>query len=213
MSEPDRNIPAIAPTPPGPPTTDGQPRNPTVAYERTDVNTGAVLWFVTGLAIFIAVSMGVLVALYGMYSRDAETERRSDFPVAREVRQTLSRTDPEGLLPPSPRLEGIAPMSPEHIPGRMRPANDLQQHDVGRYRAGAAAVLYREQERVLTTWGWADSEHTAARIPITEAMARLAAKPGDYLKARTGEKAGGRDELSGLPSRASSGRTPREGGK
>ncbi|HEY1379227.1 MAG TPA: hypothetical protein VGF55_20660 [Gemmataceae bacterium] len=213
MSESDRNIPAIAPTPPGPPPADGQPRNPTVAYERTDVNTRAVVWFATALAGSIAVILAVLVGLYWMFYRDEEREKQSDFPVARDVRRQARTRDPGLLMPPSPRLEGIAPVSPEHIPGRMRPADDLEQHDVGRFRVGAAHLLYEEQERVLRSWAWADADHTAARIPIDEAMARLLAKPGDHLKARAADRASGRDELSEQPSRASSGRTPREGSK
>src|SRR4051812_1936242 len=104
MSEPDRNIPALAPTPLGPPTADGQPRNPTVAYERTDVNTRAVVWFVTALAGSIAVVLAVLVGLYWTFYRQEEREKRSVFPVAQDVRLRARETDPGLLLPPSPRL-------------------------------------------------------------------------------------------------------------
>jgi hypothetical protein len=211
MTEPQRDIPAVSPTPLGPPSANGEPRNPTVAFEPKDVNVKVVVWFVTALAAGIAVVLVGLVGFYWWLYREDATKNVAASPVAREVREQARRTDPELMLPPSPRLEGIAPVSKERIPGRVRPSDELQQHDVGRYRPGSAQVLYAEQEQVLAAgWAWLDGDHKAARIPLAEARAKLLAKPGDLLKARAGRGAANRDESEARPSRNSSGRMPRE---
>lgn len=187
------------------------PRNPTVAYERTDVNTRSIIWFVTALAVGIVVVMAGLV-VFQMWIMERESqEKGTQYPVAADVRRTYAETDPERLLPPSPRLEGIAPTSPDREPGRVRLANEPQEHEVGRSRPGTAAALNEAQERALDEWRWADPDHTAAHIPIGEAMSRLATKPREILKARG--DGGWKTDETAPPSRNSSGRWPNEGSK
>jgi hypothetical protein len=154
-----------------------------------------------------------MVAMVGFfwYFFDRESRQKaSQYPVAASTREHLRKTDPDKLLPPSPRLEGLGRVSRDHIPGRVRPTDDQLEHDVGRIRPGVARTLYEEWERTLKdTWEWVDNSHTAARIPIGEAIDRLLEKPGSYFKARG---AGRRDD-AGPPSRTTSGRGPTEGQK
>jgi hypothetical protein len=204
--EPRPELPAEPVGPTAPPT------NPTVAYERTDVDTRAVIWFVTALTVFLAVMMVGLIGLHAVFVDRESQEKKPQYPIAASARERLAQSDPDRLLPPSPRLEGIAPRSPGQPPGRVRALNDREEHDVGRMRPGTAAALNQKQERLLTeTWQWVDESHAAARIPITEAMSRLLAKPNSVLKARAPDKRG--SGAIELPTRSNSGRPPGEGTK
>jgi hypothetical protein len=188
----------------------GEPRNPTVAFEPTDVNTPGVVWFITALAVALVTVMVAMVGFYGYFFDRESQKKASQYPVAANTREHIRKTDPDKLLPPSPRLEGIAPVSRDDIPGRVRPIDEKQEHDVGRFRLGAARTLYEEWERTLNdTWEWVDDKHTAGRIPVSEAMDLLLKKPGNYLKARGEDR---RDDTH-PPSRTGSGRGPSEGQK
>jgi hypothetical protein len=189
-----------------------EPHNPSVAYERTDVNTRAVIWFATALAVGIAVVMVAMFVLYWHYDADESRQKRSDFPVATTTREQLRASDPDKLWPPSPRLEGISPTLPDQDPGRVYPADRPADHDVGRLRPSTARTLYDEWERQLDTWQWADPDHKAARIPIGEAMRRLVAKPGDLLKSRPADGSTV-DDVARPPGRSNSGRGPIGGRK
>jgi hypothetical protein len=190
-----------------------QQRNPTVAYERADIHPRAIIWFVAALACGIAATLVALVGLFWWFYGDQERQSRSAFPVAEAARQQARESDPDRLLPPPPRLEGLEPLQTGNSRGRVFPTFSNEQHDIGRLRPGMAQTVYAQQERVLTTWQWLDSTHTVARIPIAEAIARLLAKPGDILKARTGAKPFSRGEESLQPGASSSGRVTDGGSK
>jgi hypothetical protein len=111
----------------------------------------------------------------------------------------MRETDPEKLLPPSPRLDGIVPVAPGQPAGRILPA--FEQPDLWNAR-----LLYDAQERTINSWQWLDKDRTIARIPIAEAMSRLSAKPGDVLKARPGSRPPVRDEIADQPSASNAGR-------
>jgi hypothetical protein len=171
-------------------------KNPTVAFERRDVNIRAIVWFGVGLSCLIGASLAVV---YGIYWRlDAERVRatRSDFPVAEATRRRLQENDPGKLLPPAPRLDGIVPVPPGQAAGRMLPG---------------AATFGEGQVMEPAVGQWADKDHTVARIPIGEAMSRLLAKPGDLLKARPGAKA--MADASIQPNASNSGRGAGAGGQ
>jgi hypothetical protein len=183
---------------PPPAGTAAEASNPTVAFERKDVNIRAIVIFAIALVGMVVIA---LVAISGLYSRLQGEARKakSDFPVAEAVRRNLRETAPEKLLPPPPRLEGVVPLSPDQPAGRMIPSFDQAG-------PGNARVLYDEQEHILATWHGPDKDHPNSRIPIAEAMSRLLVKPGDILKARPGPKPTGRDESADQPSAANSGR-------
>jgi hypothetical protein len=204
MNEPQRDIPATAPTLPLPHQVDGQPRNPDVAYEHTDVDSRVVIWFVAGLAIALAVILLVLWGMFRHFLGAEDARKKSTLPMAVETRGQLL---PDQNLPPKPRLEGLGEIGPDRNIGRMRTTDISPQHDVGRFRPGGSDVLDQEQDAILSSYGWVDgNEKKVARIPIEEAIARLA----DKLPARKGD--GVRND-TGPPSRSSSGRVPREGQK
>jgi hypothetical protein len=140
-------------------------RNPQVRRERTDVDTKAILSFVAALAGGIGVVMLAMWGVFAWFSHDEEAQKKSTYPLAVQERQ---QTSVEERLPPSPRIEAIGPAKPEHSAGRIT--------------TGTAQELVEAQEAVLNSYGWANPERTAARIPIDEAIKRLA-KP-DALPAR-----------------------------
>jgi hypothetical protein len=180
------------------------PRNPTVAFERTDVNARGIVVFAIGLVAGIAATMVVIFVAYWRM-QDAETRRKSgDLPVAQDARRRFAATDPARLLPPSPRLEGVATMTPDRLVGRLQPTDDPTD-DLGRIRPGVAKRYYESQARILNdTWEWADKDHAAAHIPVDAAMRLLLARPSTVFKARNQDKYP--DEPVPQPSRSNSGR-------
>jgi hypothetical protein len=172
--------------------TGGEPRNPTVAYERRDVSVRGLVWFVIGLAILIVITLAIVFWLNWRFAAQRARQTKSDYPLADQAWKAARKADPAGALPPAPRLEGVVRLPAGREAGRTFPPGAPEQHDVGRLEAASRAV-YDVQEAQLESWSWADADHTAARIPISEAMRRLLAKPGDQLKAKPAHKPAGRD--------------------
>jgi hypothetical protein len=193
------------------PGADGQSRNPTVAFERSDVYTRGILVFALALAAGIAAAMLVVLALFWRFHDDRSQKTNSDLPVVQDARRQFAATGPDGLLPPPPRLEGIAPITSDRLIGRLPPGENQPSSDIGRIVPGTAQRYYASQEILLReTWEWTDKNHTAARLPVDVAMSRLLAKPGAGLKARNEDRTA--DEPAAQPSRSNSGRTS-EGAK
>jgi hypothetical protein len=182
----------------GSPETVGEQQNPTVAFERRDVNIRAIVGFAFGLSAMIGIVLLVIGVLYSRFENAARA-RKPEFPMAAAVRRNLRETDPGKLLPPPPRLDGVVPVAPGQPAGRILPA--FEQPDVWNAR-----FFYDAQERTLNSWQWVDKDHTIARIPIAEAMSRLLAKPGDILKAGRGPRPPGANEIGDQPSASNSGR-------
>ena len=129
MSEPQRNLPAPPPALPQPHEVNGVPRNPDVFHERTDVDTRAVVWFVTALGVSLGAVMLILWGMFALFVRAEDRQKRSASPVAVQERE---RQSPDERLPPLPRLEGIGPPGTDVNIGRLRPLDIRPQHDVGR---------------------------------------------------------------------------------
>jgi hypothetical protein len=162
--------------------------NARVRHETTDVDTKAILAFVAALAGGIFVVMLAMWVLFVWFSHDEEVHKTSAFPLAVQERQ---QTRAEERLPPSPRIEGIGPTKTEH--------------SVGRTTAGTAQELIEAQELQLNSFGWANAEHTVARIPIDEAIKRMA-KPGALPARKDGRPV---DRFLSEPSETSSGQRAR----
>jgi len=120
--------------------------------------------------------------------RHEETQKKSTFPLAVEAHKHPPELQ---RLPPSPRIEGFDREHPEHSVGRNTP--------------GTAQELIQAQEALLHKYEWTNAERTAARIPIEEAMKRLATPGG--LPARADGRPS--DLYSAQPSQTSSGQRPR----
>jgi hypothetical protein len=198
MTEPLHNAAAEIPAATASPGPAGEQQNPTVAFERRDVNIRAIVGFAIGLSAMIGIVLLVIGVLYSRFENAARA-RKPEFPMAAAIRRNLRETAPDKLLPPPPRLDGVVPVAPGQPAGRILPA--FEQPDVWNAR-----FFYDAQERILNSWQWVDKDHTIARIPIAEAMSRLSAKPGDVLKARPARTPSGRDETADQPSASNSGR-------
>jgi hypothetical protein len=174
-----------------------EPRNPAVAFERRDVHIGGVLWFGVFLAGLVGASLIVVYGVYWHFKGERARAIRSGFPVAEATRKRLEQTDPAKLLPPAPRLERIVPVPEQQPAGRMLPST---------------LAFAPDGTNLLQSWGWTNEGHTAARIPVSEAISRLLAKRADVLKARPGARPMVVDR-SDRPNSSNSGRGPVGGGE
>ncbi len=133
---------------PARPPLEGEPAiHADVAYELRDVEASRILIFGVALALTIVAAGGVVWwALHELSAFQA----RSEPPVS------PLRVGTPRQLPPEPRLQGI-PGHPMPAPEELRELQDS---------ANAA----------LNSYGWVDQKAGIARIPIEEAMKRLAAQ-------------------------------------
>jgi hypothetical protein len=115
--------------------------------------------------------------MHGLAAREA-ARKPSDYP--------LWKRDE---LPADPRLEGIDLLHPDHDVGRI--------HD-----RGTAQQQVNDQEAKLRSYGWIDRKAGTVRIPIEEAMKKVAGN----LPSRPGSTT---EEFYQAPSASSSGRMPR----
>ncbi|MBY0528250.1 MAG: hypothetical protein K2R98_32975 [Gemmataceae bacterium] len=159
----------------------GQPINPSVAYERTDVAFRGTVLFGGGLILLLALTAVGISLLLSSFETSAQRQQTAPTMRASEA--------PSGL-PPSPRLEGI----------------DLErsEHDVGRTWEVPARQQVAQEEAHLQRYGWVDRPGGRVSIPIDEAMKIVAGRLGSGGKAVV-------DEFQQSPSRSSSGQQPRGG--
>jgi hypothetical protein len=130
--------------------------NPEVHHETTDVNFRGIVVFGVGLVIAAAFIHFAVWILFRVLA-DAHAHRGPmEYPLA----ATLERR-----VPPSPRLQ---PSPPDW----RTPREDLRD-------------FRRQEDEILSTYGWADKTSGAVRIPIGEAM-KLTVERG--LPARSGQK-------------------------
>jgi hypothetical protein len=115
--------------------------NPDVHHEMTDVNIRGVLVFAAGLIIAAGFIHFAIWILFRLLADEHVQRGLPEYPLA---------TTQERRVPPAPRLQ---PSPPDW----RTPREDLRE--------------FRQQEDViLDTYGWADKNAGAVRIPINEAM-------------------------------------------
>lgn len=135
-------------------------RNPDITHEVSDVNTRGILWFVLFLAGLILLSLLLLRGMYNLFeswARSAEGERPA-----------MART-PEERLPPEPRLQAA--------PGYRVEGENLELKEP----QAEWKVVRRKWQTELESYGVVDQDQKIARIPIEEAIKRVARegiKPG-----------------------------------
>lgn len=134
--------------------------NPDTAHERSDVNVRALLWSV---AIFVVFSIATGIGIYLLFRWFATIERGNVRPQLTQIQRPVDASVPKNqpLLQPFPAAgsEGSVP-----DPFQNTPVTDL--HD-----------MRAREEKILTTYGWADKERGVVHIPIEEAK-RLALERG-----------------------------------
>jgi hypothetical protein len=129
--------------------------NPGVHHETSDANIRGVLAFGVGLIIVaIFIHFGVWI-LFRIFADEHAQRTTPEYPLA---------TTEERRLPPEPRLQ---PEPPEW----RTPREDLR-------------TFRRQEDEILTTYGWVDKNAGIVHIPIGEAM-KLTVQRG--LPARGGE--------------------------
>ena len=126
---------------------DPEPKNDTVAFESSDVDTRTILAYLFYLAISVAAAFLVSVYVFRFTTTLAVDSRTPPPPVRKGVGPTV---------PSAPYLQG-APYSP-----------DDGQLDLRNKRA--------EDEAANDKYGWIDQQAGIAQIPVDEAMKIIVAK-------------------------------------
>ncbi len=121
------------------------PNNSSVSYEAQDINAASVLRVGAVLALTVLAALAVVWALFHTFSEQRERSQPELSPLVRDLPRQL---------PPEPRIQGI----PGH---EISPPEELK-----RFQAAADAQL--------NSYGWVDQKEGIARIPIREAMKRIA---------------------------------------
>lgn len=138
-----------------------EPTNPDVRFEHSDVNTNAAIGFAVALAVGLAVIMAAVWGLFVLFEDREIARKQSMYPSPDSV-AGKSRIDRPPTM--TPWIEGIPAGKPEYTFGHFGPASALTRQQI--------------DDATLAKYEWLNAEHTAARIPIQEAMKRLAAQSG-----------------------------------
>ena len=114
------------------------------AYETRDVKVRPLAVFIAGLTVVGLVVYFVVFAMFRLFSGQAA---REDAQLAPSSVSRPAETPVEERLPPEPRIQA-------------NPAADMD-------------ALRRQEDAVLTTYGWVDRQAGIARIPIDVAMTQI----------------------------------------
>ena len=120
-------------------------------FERQDLSAKGILWFLVGLAIFLALVAVVLNGMYGFLDRYNAQHQSPQNPLVAPRAQTRDVSTSDADKFPQPRLEN---------------AETTELNGVR-----------RQEEEVLNSYGWVDEKAGIARIPIGRAM-QLVAQQG-----------------------------------
>jgi hypothetical protein len=120
-------------------------RNVDVSYERSDVNTGAILKFIGWLIAATALCFLIVVVMFKYFQVSEERREAATMP-------TLRR-EGEERLPPEPRLQ----LAPGH---QIHPLDDLKR-------------LRADEDALLHSYGWVDRNAGIVHIPIERAKELL----------------------------------------
>jgi hypothetical protein len=114
------------------------------AYETRDIKLRPLAVFIAGLTIVGLVVYFVVFAMFRLFSGQAA---REDAQLAPSSVSRPAKTPVEERLPPEPRIQA-------------NPAADMD-------------ALRRQEDAVLTTYGWVNREAGIVRIPIDMAMRQV----------------------------------------
>jgi hypothetical protein len=110
------------------------------AYETRDVRIRPLVMSLVGLSVAIIASYFIVLGVFRLFNARETAKDATADPVAVQ-RATLP---PEQRLPPAPRIQADP--------------------------AGEYEVLRRQEEEILTTYGWVDRQAGTVRIPVDQAM-------------------------------------------
>jgi len=197
---------------------EGQPTNPAVRYEHSDVYPRGVVWFAAVLAGVTLLSMLGLVGLFRLFRGERVRQGESRYPVATapELPQATIGMPQYGQLPPEPRLEGIdmaqyRELRPSYIDkdGQLGPKPPGPSHELGRH--GPPTTVAQKEEEELNAYGTTKvpgQKEEIVHIPIEQAMKLLLAQQAG-TKPATGRERPDRS-APGTGGGSSSGRTAGE---
>ena len=133
-------------------------QNPDVHHETTDANIRGVFVFAVGLIIAAAFIHFAVWILFRLLADQNAQRTVPEYPLA---------ATQEKRVPPEPRLQ---PSPPDW----RTPREDLRD-------------FRRQEDEILDTYGWADRNAGAVRIPISEAM-KLTVQRGLPVRPPAGEQ-------------------------
>lgn len=145
------------------------------AYETRDVKLRPLLVFAAGLAVVFVMVSLVVLVLLRLFSGEAAREDAELAPTS------LARPEApnQERLPPQPRIQA-------------NPEADM-------------AALRRQEDAILTTYGWVDRQAGIARIPIDVAMKQVLEEGLPVRQPDSAPPAAGTPAPAGTGSRPSSG--------
>jgi len=135
----------------------GLPTHPEVAFERSDVEVGAIYWYLVTLGVAVALS---LLACVYIFRFTANLTQESNTPPTAAMQQMTEKMTPEEKqamdYPPEPRLQGV--------PGHTNdPQEDLRQK-------------IEADKKANESLAWIDRNAGVAQIPVEDAMKIIAEK-------------------------------------
>jgi hypothetical protein len=135
----------------------GLPTHPEVTFERSDVEVGAIYWYLVTLGVAVALS---LLACVYIFRFTANLTQESNTPPTAAMQQMTEKMTPEEKqamdYPPEPRLQGV--------PGHTNdPQEDLRQKIDADKKANESLA-------------WIDRNAGVAQIPVEDAMKIIAEK-------------------------------------
>jgi hypothetical protein len=120
---------------------EGQAHDPAVRHETSDANLRGAVLFAAGLLAFAVITHLGLWAMFVFLKEREDREGQSRFPLSAEERRPLDQTEfgsPEtGILPQSPRLDGLI-VQPS---ARDRAADEEKRLDTGGTDANGRAHI------------------------------------------------------------------------
>lgn len=127
-----------------------------VGHEASEMRIGPIIWFLIALSFGTVVICLLTAGLFDSFEKNLKDTEGKSSPLASERQK----------LPPEPRLQ-LAPSTAEQLEAR-QPPNFKLDHPLQEMKR-----LRDEENKKLSSYGWADEKAGVVRIPIEEAKKRL----------------------------------------
>jgi hypothetical protein len=135
----------------------GLPTNPDVTFERSDVEVGAIYWYLVALGVTVALSLFVCVYIFRFTQNLTQESNTPPTAAMQQMTEKMTEDEKHAMdYPPEPRLQGV--------PGHTNdPQEDKRQK-------------FAEDQNANKTLAWVDRNAGIAQIPVEDAMKIIAEK-------------------------------------
>ena len=135
----------------------GLPTHSDVTFERTDVEVGAIYWYLAALGVAVALSLVACVYIFRFTENLTQESYTPPTAAMQQMTEKMTAEEKQSMhYPPEPRLQGV--------PGHSNdPQEDLRQKIAADQKANESLE-------------WIDRNAGLAQIPVTDAMKIIAEK-------------------------------------